>query len=105
MFKEYRHQRNFRKVTLKKPLYKPVKVRHKGMDIDFNESLIDACYLIHKSMIGILDIQYKETSVKLKMDYLVNESVDYLSAFLLHTYFTQWVNDVKEMHEMTDGGE
>ena len=105
MIREYLHQRKFTKATLKKPLYKPINVSHKDMDVDFNEGVINACHLIHKSMIGVLDFQYKGLAVKVEMDHLVNQSADYVSAILLHTYFTQWINDVKEMHKMTDGGE
>ena len=105
MFKNYLHQRRFSKVVMKQPLYKPLQVRHKGMELDFSESLIDTCYLIHKSMIGVLDIHHKNMPDKVEMDHLVNQNADFVSSVLLHIYFTQWIQDVSEMQNMTDGGE
>jgi hypothetical protein len=105
MLRQYLAQKRFKKVILKQPLYKPLKVEHKGLDLGFNESLIDSCYLIHKAMVGVLDARYQELVDKVEMDHLGNDNADYISAMFLHTYFTQWLNDAKEMHSMTEGGD
>jgi hypothetical protein len=105
MFRQYSVYKRFKKVIIKQPLYKPLNVAHNSLDVGFSESLIDACYLIHKAMIGVLDARYQELVDKVEMDHLGNDNADYISALFLHTYFTQWLNDAKEMHSMTEGGD
>ncbi len=105
MLRQYLIQKRFKKVILKQPLYKPLNVDHKGLELGFSESLIDACHLIHKAMVGVLDARYQELVDKVEMDHLGNDNADYISAVFLHTYFTQWLNDVKHMHSMTEGGD
>jgi hypothetical protein len=105
MFKSYRIQKEFRKDILTQPLYKPLKITNESLDVDFSQSLIDACHLIHKSMIGVLQLNYKGMENKKEIDHLANKNSDYLGAVYLHLYFTQWLTDVRKMSELAEGGE
>ena len=101
--RELRIRKKFINKILKDPLYKPLYVKNENLALEFNDSIIDTCYHIHKSMIGILDIHYDQVKNKLEVDHLINQNVDLLSAALLHCYFTQWLSDVKKMNNMAEG--
>lgn len=98
-------QKEYEKFLLNAPIYKPIKVSNEKIGVDMNDDLLNTCHLIHKSMIAVLDINYKHLEVKTEMDDMAKHNHDYIAAMFLHTYFTTWLNDVNEIHKMTDGGE
>ena len=104
MLKKQISQNKLTKKILKEPLYKPLKIQN-TMDLDFNDALINTCNLIHKSMMALVRINTEQIKNPVPLDDLCNENADYLSAVLLHMYFTQWLLDVEKMQKLTEGGE
>ena len=94
------HQR-IKKQMNKEPLYKPVSVEVDGINLP--DGLIDTCQYIHKAMIKVLERADTDLS---KVDKLnADNSRDYAAAIILQWYFTTWLQDVRSMHKLTNGGE
>ena len=102
MIRFWKIQRKFTKNILKEPLYKPLTVTHSSLDIDMSSDLIDTCWLTHKSMIEVLKMSALNDKEKSGSDTL-DKNVDWLSAVLLHVYFTQWLADEQEMRNVAEG--
>ena len=96
MFKYHKIIREFRKDILTQPLYKPVEIKHEGLGLDMSQSLIDSCHLIHKSMIGVLQLNWRHNELNKEIHDFANKNSDYIAAVYLHVYFTQWLSDVKK---------
>lgn len=97
---KFTHQR-IKKQMDKEPLYKPLLVEVDGINLP--DGLIDTCQYIHKAMIKVLARADTDLSKIEKLE--ADNSRDYAAAIILQWYFTTWLQDVKSMHQMTDGGE